>query len=102
MLSIFFFYITQIATYLTIHKQYIILKHNANTFLTGVNPAEVAPVIGEPIQQRDTTEDEPEPDRAVVKVGPVVPAVEQQQQPPVAKGNFPFLHTSYYFVSTFC
>ena len=31
-------------------------------FLTGVNPAEVAPVIGEPIQQPDTTEDEPEPD----------------------------------------
>ena len=62
MLSIIFFYITQIPTYLTIHKQYIIFKHNANTFLTGVNPAEVAPVIGEPIQQRDTTEDEPEPD----------------------------------------
>ena len=57
-------------------------------------------MIGEPIQQRDTTEDEPEPDRAVVKVGPVVPAVEQQQQPPVAKGNFPFLHTNYYLVGT--
>ena len=40
----------------------------------------------------------PEADRAIVKVGPLVPAVEQQ--PAVSKGNFPFLHTNYYFVST--